>query len=1178
MKLLHEHSICSAKAAAYKRAIEPGKFLPVLLLLFLSMVILLLPVSAQAAISLTVSGDGVSNPRTFSEADLLDMELVQQQYSTINTWPTKKMIVAQGVRLSDILEQAGITDEAKLIKVKSRDGFVISFTVQQLLDDTRYFYPGLKENHEYFGYINGSEAGASPVPTIIALKSAESTDFGHMNDKEAPLLVLGQRWISEQTNQVFVKMITDIEVSTSQPGKWDKPTFSPSVGEVPVGTLVELSTTDMDGDNIYYTLDGSDPGIESPIYNWIKKRWWKDRESELASINRPIEIKGNITIKAVAIGFGKEDSDIISFDYQVLERPPELIADSSQNELGQGIDISFIDDPAWRAAISDVKVNDQSIAGKYTLAEGIISIDASVFTQAGDYEISVLAPGYVQARVSQNIGTLLMPPPELNADSSENEVGQGIDISFIDDPAWRAAINDVKVNEQSIAGKYTLAEGIISIDASVFTQAGDYDIRVWASGYTQARVNQNVTARVVLQNPVDDQEFSQGQKISIQGIAKGVLSLNLKIVDPQGEVVYGPVPLTIIDERFESSYSLSSTAKTGVYNIVLEAPSLSAPLSSNFRVKSSTGGGLPPDEDVVLTISGDGVSQTRTFTLGQLEKMEQHQEVYSVINTWPTKKWYVGEGVLLDDLLDEAGIKSSASLIKITSMDGYSITLTASELLHERRYCFPRFKEGGSDADGHIPGSSAGKRPVEAMIALISAEGTDNPSYMDDLNSLLFMVGQRAVTEQTGNLFVKKVNRIEVSTTTPPTWDIPRADPGSGEIEAGTLVKLSNNTMDDDKIYYTTDGSTPTLESSMYNPIASRWWTAREDDLERINHAIEINEDTTIKAITIGPGKKDSKVATFTYRVKPAPSNTTGTIKPNKDNTISLGNEAKLDIPANTLATEVEVSIRKVDSPPAVPGGFKLLSSVFELEVDGKSSYKFKGMVSLTLKFDPAQLEEGQTPSIFYYDDAVNQWINLGGTVKGSTITVQIDHFSKFAVMARELGTELSDISGHWAQDNIQYLLANKVIGGYPDGSFKPDKTISRAEFVTILVKAFALDRKEEPSFADTENHWAKDYIATAVGNSIANGYNENSFGPDDLLTREQMAVMILNASQLPKLTAKLSFSDQEEISPWAREALAALTGHGVMKGYPDNSIQPQGQASRAEAVTVIVNTLKLVE
>ena len=96
MKLLHEHSICSAKAAAYNRAIEPGKFLPVLLLLFLSMVILLLPVSAQAAISLTVSGDGVSNPRTFSEQIYWTWSWFSSSTVPINTWPTKKMIVAQG--------------------------------------------------------------------------------------------------------------------------------------------------------------------------------------------------------------------------------------------------------------------------------------------------------------------------------------------------------------------------------------------------------------------------------------------------------------------------------------------------------------------------------------------------------------------------------------------------------------------------------------------------------------------------------------------------------------------------------------------------------------------------------------------------------------------------------------------------------------------------------------------------------------------------------------------------------------------------------------------------------------------------------------------------------------------------------------------------------------------------
>ena len=82
------------------------------------------------------------------------------------------------------------------------------------------------------------------------------------------------------------------------------------------------------------------------------------------------------------------------------------------------------------------------------------------------------------------------------------------------------------------------------------------------------------------------------------------------------------------------------------------------------------------------------------------------------------------------------------------------------------------------------------------------------------------------------------------------------------------MLTLSNLYNDDDKIYYTTDGSTPTLNSPMYNWIASRWWSARADVLGSINRPIgPINENTTIKAITIGPGKMDSDVATFHYYV-----------------------------------------------------------------------------------------------------------------------------------------------------------------------------------------------------------------------------------------------------------------------------------------------------------------------
>lgn len=268
-----------------------------------------------------------------------------------------------------------------------------------------------------------------------------------------------------------------------------------------------------------------------------------------------------------------------------------------------------------------------------------------------------------------------------------------------------------------------------------------------------------------------------------------------------------------------------------------------------------------------LEITGKGVTQPLKLTRAELEKMDQHQEVYSCINTWPTKKWYVGKGVKLWDLLLMAGIKPEATMIRFTSTDSYTVLLTVKELFEDKRYRFPHFKTG-EDGDGHLPGDPSGAVPVEPLIGLISVEGSDNPQYMNDMNTLLLMLGQRTVTEQTGNLFVKYLNKIEVFIDEPERWDEPQANPAGGTVPAGTMVTLSNLHNDDDKVYYTTDGSTPTMNSPMYNWIASRWWSSRADVLGIINHPIgPINEDTTIKAITIGPGKRDSGVVTFHYQV-----------------------------------------------------------------------------------------------------------------------------------------------------------------------------------------------------------------------------------------------------------------------------------------------------------------------
>lgn len=171
---------------------------------------------------------------------------------------------------------------------------------------------------------------------------------------------------------------------------------------------------------------------------------------------------------------------------------------------------------------------------------------------------------------------------------------------------------------------------------------------------------------------------------------------------------------------------------------------------------------------------------------------------------------------------------------------------------------------------------------------------------------------------------------------------------------------------------------------------------------------------------------------------------------------------------------------------------------------------------------------------------------------------------------------ELKDISDHWAEDIIVELVNSGAVSGYPDATFQPDKNITRAEFTTILVKAFKLDAKTGKDFADIADHWAKDAIVTTAAHGIVSGYDADNFGPDNNITREQMAVMIVKATQLNENGEGKQFSDNDKMSSWAAEAVAIASQHQIIAGYPDNSFKPQGEATRAEAATVIVKALQV--
>lgn len=238
--------------------------------------------------TLIIKGDGVTQEVSFTRAELEAMTKgkVQAQYSVTNNFPTDKMLYRQGITLQDLLQRAGVKESARQLKFIASDGYARSFTVQELLQDQRYCF--------------AADGKKTPVPVLIAMKDSGQS-FETMSDIEM-VLTMGQRVPGEQNNPWFVKYLQTIEVSTAEPEKWPRVTFR-NLASGPDDVKVELKHSNFDMVKIYYTTDGTDPDINSKVYN-VSASYYQPQ------LNQPIVIKGNTEIRAVAIGAGKNDSEI----------------------------------------------------------------------------------------------------------------------------------------------------------------------------------------------------------------------------------------------------------------------------------------------------------------------------------------------------------------------------------------------------------------------------------------------------------------------------------------------------------------------------------------------------------------------------------------------------------------------------------------------------------------------------------------------------------------------------------------------------------------------------------------------------------------------------------------------------------------------------------------------------
>ena len=168
---------------------------------------------------------------------------------------------------------------------------------------------------------------------------------------------------------------------------------------------------------------------------------------------------------------------------------PALTADTTDNIVGQQIGITFNDDSTWRSNITGITVDGVAVdPSHYTVNTGCIMFDNTVFTANGSYDVTVLSDDFMNTSVTQTIGI----PPALTADSTNNSVGQSIDITFTDNSSWRAAVTEVTIDGTAITD-YTLAVGKLTIPATDFTTAVTYTIVVKAAGYDDTSVSQAIT-------------------------------------------------------------------------------------------------------------------------------------------------------------------------------------------------------------------------------------------------------------------------------------------------------------------------------------------------------------------------------------------------------------------------------------------------------------------------------------------------------------------------------------------------------------------------------------------------------------------------------------------------------------------------------------------------------------
>ncbi|MEK4106589.1 glycosyl hydrolase 53 family protein [Paenibacillus sp. FSL R10-2791] len=303
---------------------------------------------------------------------------------------------------------------------------------------------------------------------------------------------------------------------------------------------------------------------------------------------------------------------------------------------------------------------------------------------------------------------------------------------------------------------------------------------------------------------------------------------------------------------------------------------------------------------------------------------------------------------------------------------------------------------------------------------------------------------------------------------------------------------------------------------------------------------------------------------------------------------VTVSTEASAGI-IKTGAKELTLSLVQVATPtlpsPLVTGAKDYPAYNIHVSVDGTSIDVFKkGAISVAFHYKLKLGEQSQRIAV--YSILADGKLEVIKAVRYNPTAEQIvfnpSHFSIYAAGYAEVGyTDLK--AADWATLAIESLTAKGIVQGIGNGIFNPQGEVTRAEFVSMLLSALELKAERGTgSFKDVNlDAWYSSVVITAGKLGVVQGHADGTFGPNDKLSREEMAAISYRALKLVEKVNDqtdvnvISFKDKDLISLYASEGITALAQAGIINGFEDGNFRPQAHTTRAEAAYIILNLLQ---